>query len=69
MPTNESIENARTQREARDAAAHRTARGPVARAIEVAMTTYLAAEAEHELAKDRHDATRAAPPPQGDDDR
>ena len=62
MTTNEPMENARVQGEAREAAVHRTSRGPAARAIEDAMKTYLAAEAEHELAKGRTDATHPSPP-------
>ena len=44
MTDNERIENARAQREAEEAMATRSTRGPVARALQAAMARYLAAE-------------------------
>jgi len=44
MSDRERAENARAEREARDASVQRTSRGPVARAIAAALTKYLAAE-------------------------
>ena len=44
MTENRQIENTRAQREAADATASRTSRGPVSRAVDAAMARYLAAE-------------------------
>ena len=48
MSDSEGIENARAEREARDASVQRTSRGPVARAIQVALGRYLASEQYHD---------------------
>lgn len=47
MSDSERAENARAEREARDASAQRTSRGPVARAVTAALARYLAAEQYH----------------------
>ena len=44
MRDGERAEQAGAEREARDASVHRTSRGPVARAVEAALTKYLAVE-------------------------
>ena len=50
----ERIERASTEREAREASARRTSRGPVSREVEAAMARYLAAEQYQERHQERH---------------
>ena len=44
MSDSERVEKLGAEREARDASVHRTSRGPVARAVQAALTRYLSAE-------------------------
>jgi hypothetical protein len=53
MNDTERVEQARAEREARDATVHRTSRGPVSEAVQAALSTYLAAEQYHERDPDR----------------
>ena len=50
MSDSERAESARAETEARDSSVRRTSRGPVAHAVEAAMTQYLAAEEFRERA-------------------
>lgn len=65
----ERAESARAATEARDASARRTSRGPVSRAVDAAMTQYLAAQEfqERTRAPERPKAADESAPDGGDE--
>jgi hypothetical protein len=64
MTANERVENARAEKEAREAVASRGIGGH-ASAVEDALKRYLASESFHELRREERDLEKAAP---GDDE-
>ena len=68
MSDRERMEQVSAEREARTSSARRTSRGPVARAVEAALTQYLVAEQYHEAPSPAAPVATTEPPADEQDD-